>query len=146
MSEPLDLDKITAYCDAATAGGWFYNGYSNVCSVLMSEKFDALPDDCTEQQEYEVNPVVCEVPCLIGDEQPEGSRQQHDAIFCAKAHTDLPLAVAELRAARERGGALETVLFTYAVNWHSMEHSRSVAFSDCTHRRCVETRALLGVE
>lgn len=43
-----------------------------------------------------------------------------------------------------RNKALEKTLFDYAVNWHRLEHSWSVAFGDCTHQRCAETRALLS--
>lgn len=111
-----DLDRIEAYCAAATEGPWFWNSYSAVYTGGMQaqwKQFDQAWDAAGEpdftdangqrndwhRRHYEAEPRVCGVPAEYGDTAT--GRHADDARFIAAARTDLPALCAEVRRLRE---------------------------------------------
>jgi hypothetical protein len=96
------LDELERLLSEATAGPWFFNGYSAVYSepVLRDhdEKEDALPMNPTAEQWASLpEPRVCDVQIAAGDTATAQGRANAAAIVALR--NAAPALLARLRAA-----------------------------------------------
>lgn len=103
MIAAADLERIEAYCNAATDGPWFtvespwrashYNKDTGLHEAIGTYVVAGSPDP------HAGTPVVdsIEIDKWPADEGPDYSQSDTDLAFCASARTDLPACIAEIR-------------------------------------------------
>lgn len=85
VPNPLDLERVKAYCAKATAGPWLYRNVHN-----PSEETPSLYTDAIMYGLSGPHPITTSGPFLSGN----------DFDFIAQSRTDLPAAVAEIERLR----------------------------------------------
>lgn len=89
----IDLDRIDAYCKAATEGPWVWEDHDLVSAPLLPRHREQVKEQGWSDYWDKYKIIVTDG----GYYPPHGD----DATFIENARTDLPAVVAELRQARK---------------------------------------------
>ena len=121
----LDLDAIEARAEAATPGPWRNEPDTGAGRVWVQRGYFRDEADC--------EPLFS----LRGKEAYE--QRSADADFIARARTDIPALVAELRAAREVVGAAQANADTWDEHYHQRPVDRNLVSALTAYRAVVGT-------